>query len=104
MVIVPAVTALDGVVLSELRGAGVASDRTDVTVVPLVLAGSVRRGCSCQSRHAWLCSTSPRSSYGSGQWRGCVSVMRRGAKAEGRVMADPSLGVRFILLGLTGPQ
>jgi hypothetical protein len=39
---ISAVTALDGVILSELRGTGVASDRTEVTAVPSVLAGSVR--------------------------------------------------------------
>jgi hypothetical protein len=39
---VSAVTALDGVILSELRGTGVVSDRTEVTTVPSVLAGLVR--------------------------------------------------------------
>ena len=43
---VPAITALGGVVLSELRGAGVASDWTELIAVPSVLAGSVRRAYS----------------------------------------------------------
>ena len=60
-------TALGNVVLSELRGAGVASDRIEVTVVPSVLVGSVRRAYSCQSMHVWLGLTSSRSSQGSGQ-------------------------------------
>jgi hypothetical protein len=51
MVIVPVVIALDDVVLSELRGVGVASDQIEVTAVPSGLAGSERRH-SCQSGHA----------------------------------------------------
>jgi hypothetical protein len=39
-----------GVVLSMLRGVGMASDRTEVTAVPSVLARLVWRACSCQSR------------------------------------------------------
>jgi hypothetical protein len=64
--VVPTVTALGGVVLSKLRGAEAASDRTEVTVVPSVLAGSVRRAYPYQGRHAWLGSTSSHSSRGSG--------------------------------------
>ena len=30
--------------------------------------------------------------------------MRPRAKAEGRVVADPGLGVRFVLFGLIGPR
>jgi hypothetical protein len=41
---------LCGVVLSGLCGAKMVSDRAEVTVVPLVLAGSVRHVHSCQSR------------------------------------------------------
>jgi hypothetical protein len=44
---VPAVTALGGVVFSKLCGAGAASDRTEVTIVPSVLAGSVWRVYTC---------------------------------------------------------
>jgi hypothetical protein len=46
-------SSLGGVVLSTLRGAGMASNGAEVTVVPSVLAGSVQRACSCQSRRAW---------------------------------------------------
>jgi hypothetical protein len=41
MGIVLAITALGGVVLSELRDTGVAFDQTKVTVVPSILVGSV---------------------------------------------------------------
>jgi hypothetical protein len=41
------ITTLGGVVLSELCGAGVVSDRTEVTVIPSVLAGLVRHAYSC---------------------------------------------------------
>jgi hypothetical protein len=40
MVVVPVISAFGGVVLCELRGAGMAYDRTKVIVVPSVLAGS----------------------------------------------------------------
>ena len=63
---VSAVIALGSVVLSALRGVGVAYDRTEVTAVPSVLAGSVRRAYSCQSGQVWLGVTSPHSSQGSG--------------------------------------
>ena len=52
VVMVPVVTALGGVVLSELHGAGMASDRTEVTVVPLVLAGSEWHAYPCQNGRA----------------------------------------------------
>jgi hypothetical protein len=58
-------TALGGVVLSELRGVEAAYDQTEVTVVPSVLAGSVRCAYPCQGKHAWLGSTSSRFSRGS---------------------------------------
>ena len=61
---------LGGVVLSLLHDVEMASDRIEVTAVPSVLAGSVRRACFCQCRHAWLDSISPRSSQGPGQWSG----------------------------------
>ena len=64
---VPVIIALGGVVLSELHGTGMVSDRTEVTVVPSVLVGSVRRAYSCQSGQVWLGVTSPRSSRGSEQ-------------------------------------
>jgi hypothetical protein len=73
-----------GVVLSMLRGTGIASDQTEVTAIPSVLAGSVQRVYSCQSRCAWLGSTSPYSSKGSRQWRGHEPLVCRAAKAEGR--------------------
>ena len=47
-----------GVVLSMLHGAGMVSDWTKVTAVPLVLVGSVQRAHSCQSKHARLGPTS----------------------------------------------
>jgi hypothetical protein len=56
-----------GVVLFVLHGAGMAFDRTKVTVVPSVLAGSMRHAHSCQSRHARLSLTSPCFSQGSGR-------------------------------------
>jgi len=71
-----------GVVLSVLRGVGMASERTEVTAVPSVLTGSVWCANSGQSRHASLGPTSPRSSQGSGQWRGREFLMRRAAKSE----------------------
>ena len=104
MVIVPIVTALGGVVLSELRGAGMASDRTEVTVIPSVLARSKWHAYPCQNGRSWLRSTSPRSSQGSGRRRGRESLARRTAKGEGGVAANPSLGVKHVLLGLAGPR
>jgi hypothetical protein len=71
-----------GVVLSPLRGAGMTSDQTEMTVVPSVLAGLVRRAHSYQSRHTWLGPTSPRSSQGSGWWRGREFLVRRAAKYD----------------------
>ena len=104
VVIVPVVTALRGIVLFVRRGTGMTSDRTEVTVVPSVLAGSVRRACSCQSRHAWLGSTSPCLSRG----RDRGEVVRLSSdvwlRHEGVVMADPGLSVRSGLLGLVGPR
>jgi hypothetical protein len=79
-----------GVVLSALRGTGMTSNQTEVTVVPLVLAGSVRRAHSCQSRHTWLGPTSPRSSQESGWWRGREFLVRRATKSnEGRGHGRP---------------
>jgi len=100
VVTVPIVTALGGVVLSELHGTGMASDRTEVTAVPSVLAESEWRAYSYQSGYFWLGLTSPRSSQGSRWWRGNESLARRAAKAEGGVAVDPVLGVRPVLLGL----
>jgi hypothetical protein len=65
VVIIPIITALGGIVLSMRRGKGMASDQTEVTAVSSVLMGLVRRAYSCQSRHAWLGLTSPRSFQGS---------------------------------------
>ena len=73
-----------------------------MTAVPSVLAGSVRRAYSCQSGHVWLCLTSPRFSLGSGRRRGRESLACHAAKAEGGVAADPGLGVKPVVLGLTG--
>ena len=101
---VPVIIALGGVVLSELHGTGMVSDRTEVTVVPSVLVGSVRRAYSCQSGHIRLGLTSPRPSLGSGRCRGRESLARHVAKAEEGVAADPDLGVRHVLLGLAGPR
>jgi hypothetical protein len=56
---------LGGVVLSLLRDVGMTSDRTKKTVVPSVLAGSVRRE---QARLARL--NLSRSSQGSRRWSG----------------------------------
>jgi len=75
---------LGGVVLSVLHGTGMASDQTEVTTVPSVLAGLVWRAHSYQSGHAWLGSTSPRPSQGSRRQRGCESLTYHAAKAEGR--------------------
>jgi len=59
---------LGGVVLSMQYGIGMASDRTEVTIVPSVLVGLVRCDCSCQSRHAWLGSTPvPSRGYDGGE-------------------------------------
>jgi hypothetical protein len=44
---VPIITALGGVVLSGLRDVGMVLDLTEVTIVPWVLAGSVRHAYSC---------------------------------------------------------
>jgi hypothetical protein len=46
------------VILSVLRGVGMASDQTNVTAIPSVLAGSVWRAYPCQSRRARLGLTS----------------------------------------------
>ena len=97
------VTALGSVVLSELHGIGVASDRTEVTIVPSILVGSVQCAYSYESRHIWLGLTSPSSHQGSGQQRGRESLMHHAAKAEGGVIADPGLGIKPILLGLARP-
>jgi hypothetical protein len=96
---VPAIIALGGVVLSKLCSVGVVSDRTEVTIVPSVLAGSVWRAYSCQSRHAWLDSTSPCFSQGSGWWRGHESSVCRMAKFDEGVMADPTQKVLIWLEG-----
>jgi hypothetical protein len=72
------------VVLSMLHGTWMTSDRTEVTTVPLVLAGSVRCVYSCESRSARLGSTSPHSSWGWGWWRGHEFLVRHAAKVEGR--------------------
>jgi hypothetical protein len=61
----PAGIALGGVVLSMLRGAGVASNCTEVTDVLSVLARSVRHAYLCQSGRVWLGLTPSRSSRGS---------------------------------------
>jgi hypothetical protein len=97
---VPAVTALGGVVLSELCGAEVASDRTDVTTVPSVHAGSVRRAYSCQSGHIWLGLTSPRSSQGrdGGERVHLSSTVR--VRQEKGVVAVPGLSIQLGSLGL----
>jgi len=63
VVIVLVITALGGVVLSELHGIGMASNQTEVTAVPSVLAGLEWHAYSYQSGHIWLGSTSPRSSW-----------------------------------------
>jgi hypothetical protein len=47
------------IVLFVRYGAGLASDRTEVTAVTSVLVRSVRRAYSYQSKHTELCSTSP---------------------------------------------
>ena len=69
----PVVTALRRVVLSDLCGTGLASDRTEMTAVLSVLAGSVRHVCPCQSRCTWrgLCNTS-----------GVTSSLNTAVKAE----------------------
>jgi hypothetical protein len=54
-----------GVVLSVQYGAGMASDRTEMIVVPSVLAELELRAYLCQSGRVWLGLTSPRSSQGS---------------------------------------
>jgi uncharacterized membrane protein YraQ (UPF0718 family) len=84
---------LCSVVLSVLRGAGMASDRTEVTVVLSVLARSVRRAHSCQSRCAWLGSTSLRSSQGSGRRKGREPLCGVRLRQKGGVVADPVLSV-----------
>ena len=57
----PVITALGGIVL---HGAGMASDRTKVTAVTMVLAGLVRHACLRQSGHVAWGSTSPCSFRG----------------------------------------
>ena len=103
MVIVPVFTTLGGVVLSELRGVGMASDQTEVTVVPLVLAGLEWHAYPCQSRRAWLCLTSAYSSQGSGWWRGHASLVHCAAKSDEGVMVGPRLSAWPSFLGLVGP-
>ena len=104
MVIVPVVAALGGVVLSELHGAGVASDRTKVTIVPSVFAGSVWRVYSCQSEHTWSGSTSPHSSQGSERWGGHESLTCHVAKSNEGVVANPRLSTWPGFSGSTGPR
>jgi len=90
VVIVPIITALGGIVLSELRGAGVASD----------LVGSVRRALSCKSGHVWLGLTSPRPFRGrDGGEVVCPQGIVRLRQEEG-VTTDPVLSVldRFVWL------
>jgi hypothetical protein len=84
-----------GVILSALRGAGMTSDRTEVTVVLLVLAGLVRHAHSCQSRHAgWVrpLLVPPRGQDG-GEVVSFLCVVRL-SLMKGEVVADPGLGVR----------
>jgi hypothetical protein len=71
-----------------------------VTAVASVLVGSVRCVYSCQSRRAWLGSTSPCSSQGSGRWRGHEFLVHRAAK----FVADSGLGIRPGSLGSAGPR
>ena len=104
MVIAPVVTALGSIVLSELRGTEVASDRTMVTTVPSILAGSVRRACSCKSGRVCLGLTSPRSSQGSGLWRGRASLVRCAAKSDEGLVAGSRLSAWPDFLTSAGPR
>ena len=93
---------LCGVVLSVLHGAGMVSDRTEVTAVPSVLAGPVQRAHSYQSRHARQGLTSPHSSQGLGRWRGHEFLERHEAKSDEGLMADFGLSAWPSFLGLAG--
>jgi hypothetical protein len=80
-----------------------ASDQTEVTAVPSVPAGSVRRACSYRRRHAWLGSTLlvPSGGQDGGEvmhLSGAVWLRR-----EEGVVADPDLSVRPDSLGLARP-
>ena len=87
-----------------LLGAGMVSNWTEVTAVPSVLGGSVRRVYSHQSRHAWSGSTPPNFSQGSEQWGGCEPLARRVAKSDEGVVADPRLSAWPGFLGSAGPR
>jgi hypothetical protein len=82
---------LCGVVLFMRCGTGMASNRTEVIVVPSVLVRSVRRACSCQSRHIEPRSISlhPTPGIVTGQ----RSHVFRVAKIEEGVVANTGLGV-----------
>ena len=82
---------LCGAVSLVRHGTGMTSDRIEVTVVPSVLVRSVRRACSCQSRHTEPRSISPR--HAPGVVMGKRSHVFRVAKAGEGVVADPGLGV-----------
>jgi hypothetical protein len=81
---------LGGVVLSTSRGAGMASDQVEGTVVPSVLAGSMRRACSL-SQQACLPESdlSPFLPRVGTEERSC-DVARCAVKAE-EVVADSYL-------------
>ena len=95
---------LCGVVLSMLHDARMASNRTEVTIVPSVLAGSVWHAHSYQSRHARLGLTSPCSSQGSKRWRGREFLVRCAAKSDEGVVADFGLSTCPGFLGPAGPR
>jgi hypothetical protein len=76
---------LDDVVLSSLHVVRMASDRAEGTVVPSVLAGSVRCAYSCQS--GWACLAGLDLSpfpLGVGTEERSWGVARHAVKAEGR--------------------
>jgi hypothetical protein len=80
-----------GVISLKRHGSGMASDRTKVTAVPLVLVRSVWCACYCQSKHARpslnLSLSSP------GVMTGERSCIFRVVKAGERVVVNPGLGI-----------
>jgi hypothetical protein len=95
---------LGGVVLSALRVAGMASDRTVVTDVPSVLAGSVWHACSLSESSALGGLDLSRPFPGVGTSRGRELLHSVRPRQEGGVMAEPGLSDWPGPLGLAGPR
>jgi hypothetical protein len=103
-VIVPVVTALGGIVMSVRHGIGMASDWTEVTIVPWSLRSQCDVSVLVMIDMLGWARPLPIPSRG----RDGGEVVRLSSvvwlRYEGGVVADPCLIVRPGLLGLTEPR